>query len=46
MNYTTTSRDTQNLPGASTFSAFITEHLRDIRRLAAGTRKGRLRGKR
>ncbi len=50
MNYTTTSRDTPNFPMASTISAPITEelrrydeHLRDVRGLAANTRKGRLR---
>lgn len=42
--------DTPNSPEASTYSAYITEelrrydeHLRDVRGLAAGTRKGRLR---
>ncbi len=50
MTIATTSRDTPNFPGASPFSAPITEelrrydeHLRDVRGLAAGTRKGRLR---
>ena len=50
MTNSTTSRGTPNLPEASTLSAHITEelrrydeHLRDVRGLAAGTRKGRLR---
>ncbi len=50
MTISTTSRDTPNSPEASTYSAYITEelrrydeHLRDVRGLAAGTRKGRLR---
>lgn len=50
MNYTTTSRDTPNIPKGSTFSAFIIEelcrhdeYLRDVRGLSAGTRKGLLR---
>ncbi len=50
MTFSTTSGDTPNFPGASTYSAHITEelrrydeHLRDVRGLAAGTRKGRLR---
>ena len=50
MTISTTSGDTPNSPEASTFSAHITEelrrydeHLRDVRGLAAGTRKGRLR---
>lgn len=50
MNYTTTSRDTPNVPGSSTLSAFIIEelnrydeYLRDVRGLSESTRKGRLR---
>jgi integrase len=50
MTNSTTSGDTPNIPGASTYSAHITEelrrydeHLRDVRGLAAGTRKDRLR---
>ena len=50
MNNTTTNRDAPNIPRGSTFSAHITEelrrydeHLRDVRGLTAGTRKGRLR---
>ena len=50
MTIPTTSGDTLNSPEASTFSAHITEelrrydgHLRDVRGLAAGTRRGRLR---
>ena len=50
MTNSTTSGDTPNSPEASTYSAHITkelrrydEHLRDVRGLAAGTRKGRLR---
>ena len=49
MNHTTASRDTPNIPGGLTFSAFIIEelcrydeHLRDVRGLSAATRKGRL----
>lgn len=50
MTISTTSWDTPNSPEASTYSAYITdelrsydEHLLDVRVLAAGTRKGRLR---
>ena len=50
MNNTTTNRDAPNIPEGSKFSAHITEelrrydeHLRDVRGLTAGTRKGRLR---
>ena len=50
MTNSTTSGDTPNSPEASTYSAHITEelrrydeHLRDVRGLATGTRKGRLR---
>jgi len=50
MTISTTSGDTPNFPEASTYSAYITEelrrydeHLRDVRGLAAGTRKSRLR---
>lgn len=50
MTIPTTSGDTPNFPEAPTYSAHITEelrrydeHLRDVRGLAAGTRKGRLR---
>ncbi|MHB1915591.1 MAG: tyrosine-type recombinase/integrase [Acidiferrobacteraceae bacterium] len=50
MNHTTTRPDAPNIPASSTFSAFITEelrrydeHLRDVRGLAAATRKWRLR---
>jgi integrase len=50
MTKSTTSGDTPNSPEASTYSAYITdelrrydEHLRDVRGLAAGTRKSRLR---
>lgn len=50
MTNSTTSGDTPNIPGASKYSAHITEelqrydeHLRDVRGLAAGTRKDRLR---
>lgn len=50
MTISTTSGDTPNSLEASTYSAYITEelrrydeHLRDVRGLAAGTRKGRLR---
>jgi len=50
MTISTTSRDTPNSPEASTYSAYITEelrsydeHLRDVRGLAACTRKDRLR---
>ena len=53
MTISTTSGDTPNSPKASTYSAYsayITEelrrydeHQRDVRGLAAGTRKGRLR---
>ena len=50
MTIPTTSGDTPNSPEASIYSAYITEelrrydeHLRDVRGLAAGTRKSRLR---
>lgn len=50
MTISTTSGDTPNSPGTSTYSAHITEelrrydeHLRDVRGLAAGTRRDRLR---
>ncbi len=50
MTIPTTSGDTPNSPEASIYSAHITEelrrydeHLRDVRGLAAGTRRGRLR---
>jgi hypothetical protein len=50
MTISTTSGDAPNAPEASTYSAYITEelrrydeHLRDVRGLAAGTRKHRLR---
>ena len=50
MTNSTTSGDTPNSPEASTYSVHITEelrrydeHLRDVRGLASGTRKGRLR---
>ncbi len=50
MTNSTTSGDTPNIPGASIYSAHITEelrrydeHLRDVRGLAAGTRRDRLR---
>ena len=50
MTISTTNGDTPNSPEASTYSAFIKEelrrydeHLRDVRGLAAGTRKDRLR---
>jgi integrase len=50
MTISTTSRDTPNSRATSTYSAYITEelrrydeHQRDVRGLAAGTRKGRLR---
>jgi hypothetical protein len=50
MTNSTTSGDTPSIPGASIYSAHITdelrrydEHLRDVRGLAAGTRRDRLR---
>lgn len=50
MTTSTTSGDTSNSPEAATYSSHITEelrrydeHLRDVRGLAAGTRRGRLR---
>ena len=50
MTISTTNGDAPNSPGSSTHSAYITEelrrydeHLRDVRGLAAGTRKDRLR---
>lgn len=50
MTISTTNGDAPNSPGASTYSAHITEelrrydeHLRDVRGLSAGTRKDRLR---
>ena len=50
MTISTTNGGTPNSPEASTYSAYITEelrrydeHQRDVRGLAAGTRKGRLR---
>jgi len=50
MTISTTSGDTPKSPESSTYSAYITEelrrydeHLRDVRGLAAGTRKSRLR---
>ena len=50
MTISTTSGDTPNFPRTSTYSAHITEelrrydeHLRDVRGLAAGTRRDRLR---
>ena len=50
MTISTTIGDTPNSPGTSTYSAYITEelrrydeHLRDVRGLAAGTRRDRLR---
>jgi len=50
MTISTTNGDTPNSPEATTYSAYITEelgrydeHLRDVRGLATGTRRGRLR---